>query len=49
MAALNPEAVIERLAAQIGHLSAEVAMRDVALAQAQARIAELEQSAPSTD
>lgn len=36
--AVNPEVVIQRLAAQIGQMSAELAMRDAALeAQHQAR------------
>lgn len=50
--AVNPEAVIQRLASQVGQMAAELAMRDVALeAQAQrgadqdrqsGRVAELE-------
>lgn len=39
---VDPEKVIQRLAAQVGQLSAEIAMRDTALEQAQARIEELE-------
>lgn len=44
MAALTvePEAVISRLSAQIGHLAAELAGRDAALEAAHARITELE-------
>lgn len=40
--AVNPDNVIARLSGQIGSLYAEVAMRDEALAQAHARISELE-------
>lgn len=39
---VNPEAVIARLAAQLGQLAAEMAMRDVALDEAQKRITDLE-------
>lgn len=39
---VDPEAVIGRLSQQIGHLAAELAMKDVALEAAHARIAELE-------
>lgn len=41
---VNPQAVIDRLGEQIGGLTVELAKRDAALADAQARIAELEQS-----
>lgn len=41
---VEPEAVISRLASQIGHLHAELAGRDAALEAAHARIAELETS-----
>lgn len=41
---VNPQAVIVRLGEQIGGLTVELAMRDVALAEAHARIAELEQA-----
>lgn len=40
---VDPEQVIARLAQQIGSLSAQLAMRDVALETAHARIAELEE------
>jgi hypothetical protein len=40
--AVNPEAVIQRLAAQVGQMAAELAMRDALLEQQAARIAELE-------
>ncbi|NUR27332.1 MAG: hypothetical protein HOU81_09865 [Hamadaea sp.] len=47
--AVNPETVIQRLAAQIGQMSAEIAMRDAALeAQAAAR-AELEKQLAEKD
>ena len=46
---LDPEKVINRLSQQIGALSAELAMRDVALEQAHARIDELEQPAEGSD
>ena len=39
------EAVVNRLAMQVGQLSAELAMRDAALEAAQVRIAELENPA----
>lgn len=39
---VDPEVVIQRLSMQIGNMSAELAMRDVALETAQRRIAELE-------
>lgn len=39
---VDPEAVINRLSQQIGHLATEVAMKDAALEAAHARIAELE-------
>lgn len=42
---VDPEAVIQRLAQQVGSMAAELAMRDAALAAAQDRIAELEQAA----
>lgn len=44
---VDPERVIARLSQQIGQMAAELAMRDVALEAAHARIAELEQPAPS--
>lgn len=40
--AVDPEKVISRMAQQIGQMAAELAMRDVALEAAHARIAELE-------
>lgn len=42
---VDPEKVIARLAGQVAELSAQLAVRDVALEAAQARIAELEQAA----
>ena len=39
---IDPEAVIRRLAQQVGQMAAELAMRDAALEAAHARIAELE-------
>lgn len=39
---VDPEKVIARLSQQIGHLAAELAMKDVALESAHERIAELE-------
>lgn len=44
---VDPEQVIVRLSQQIGGLSAQLAMRDVALEAAHARIAELETPKPS--
>jgi hypothetical protein len=41
---IDPEAVIRRLAQQIGGMSAELAMRDAALEAAHERIAELEKA-----
>lgn len=46
--AVSPEAVIQRLAAQVGQLSAEIAMRDVVIEQQAARIAELEKTPEET-
>lgn len=43
---VDPEQVITRLSQQIGLLSAQMAMRDVALEAAQARISELEATQP---
>lgn len=40
--AVNPEAVIQRLANQVGQMAAEIAMRDSVIEQQAARIAELE-------
>lgn len=50
MAAVNvdPEKVIARLSNQVGAMAAELAMRDVALEAAHARIAELE-NGPAED
>lgn len=48
-AQINPETVIDRLANQVGRMAAELAMRDAALEQAHARIAELEQPAEGGD
>lgn len=42
---VNPQAVIDHLGRQIGALSAELAVRDVALEEREARIAELEERA----
>jgi hypothetical protein len=42
--AVNPEAVIQRLANQVGAMAAELAMRDAALEAAHARIDELEKA-----
>lgn len=39
---VDPERVIARLSQQVGQMAAELAMRDVALEAAHARIAELE-------
>lgn len=39
--AIDLEQVVDKLSRQIGSLHVEIAMRDVALAAAQARIAEL--------
>jgi hypothetical protein len=45
---INPEHVITRLSQQLGALQVQVAMRDVALEAAEARIAELEgESSPT--
>lgn len=44
-ASVDPEAVINQLASQVGHLHAQLAMRSVALDQAHQRIAELEAAA----
>lgn len=41
---VDPEAVIRQLASQVGNMAAELAVRDVALDAAHARIAELEAS-----
>lgn len=38
---IDPERVIARLSQQVGEMAAQLAMRDVALEAAQARIAEL--------
>lgn len=42
---VDPEKVINRMAQQLGGMAAELAMRDVALEAAHARIAELEKPA----
>lgn len=42
---IDPEKIVHRLSQQIGLLTAELAVRDVALEVAHARIAELEQPA----
>jgi hypothetical protein len=42
---IDPEKVIARMAQQLGELHAQIAMRDVALDAAHARIAELETDA----
>jgi hypothetical protein len=42
--AVNPEAVIQRLANQVGAMAAELAMRDAMLEQQATRIAELEKT-----
>ena len=41
---IDPEKVINRLSQQVGQMAAELAMRDVALEEAHARIAELEKT-----
>lgn len=46
---IDPEKVVARLSQQIGTLSAELAMRDVALEAAHARIAELERAESSEE
>lgn len=46
---VDPEAVIQRLAAQVGHLSAQLAMAQVALEAAQQKIAEQAQDAPEPE
>lgn len=46
---VDPEKVVGRLSQQVGALSAELAMRDVALEAAHARIAELEQAGAESD
>lgn len=48
--AVDPEGVIQRLGSQIAHLATELAMKDTALEEAYARIADLERAAePEAD
>lgn len=46
---VDPEAVIAGLAAQVGQLTTQVIMRDVLLAEAQKRVAELEAAPTAAD